>query len=857
MSQEIIYTSAPAGLKPGSRGFCTVAATRGIAKPLADQLEDLSGYRHLSAGGDGPSAANPIVYSHLKLSIAGRAYHVLSRICDAGLDYSRRTNKLAHHVAVEPADLVPAGPAAILTTPGFMATAWSGEPAVRDFGPRVPQADAAPGVCQAWAQVAGDAGWGGVTAEALAGDARRQIVLVYRAGLDVLRLVAETLALLPPAKRWDATFCTYFTKLPPTVDCRWRCVVDGTPEAVAAARAPGALVIDLRRPLAAPPESPYVEAARTGRPLAPPPTAIPAVSQAATSRKPDADDLLLEALGEESRDARKRRTASPREAKSTSYGLAPPPIAQPYWEAELADKASPYPPRILKRKRTPAFWATLAVVACAILLSTAYGGYLYVQHSEQIDQELLLAAKKAEADKAETERIEAAKAAAESTAEKAKADKAVAEKIAAAEAKAKADQAASEKAELEMKMREATTQAADVPAAIEPPATSAKPKPAKLPPNHIWFAGTLSGESIDIPFPESVREALSTAESVTLQAINIDRQQKGVIKIVEDSANSRGLLVKKDINFNNATIATFQLDDKSLRFIAKADLTDDMRTIASHLIRVSMHVGTQSDSFDIVFWKPQQLMPFEFTHLSSSEVFERPLSVSLSEAIPQLDSVRLDNLPPLLKTETLVNDEFNNQVDIAVWDPGHPSERIMMRIDTARRQSNLVIRCRILPTCFDSNSANLSVRQLITGVETECSWHLIKACRINLRAQLAKDSAFVSKGDENLEKLEAEVMSSQITLNNPRAEKDAKIMASKSLKHASDQKIRLLQELKVANKNIQRISNQLPLVERYERVIDELQYAKLNFRSVVVVPLSSGSRPVVVPVAMTETESNK
>ena len=36
MSQEIVYTSAPKGLKPGSSGFCTVASTAGMARNLAE-----------------------------------------------------------------------------------------------------------------------------------------------------------------------------------------------------------------------------------------------------------------------------------------------------------------------------------------------------------------------------------------------------------------------------------------------------------------------------------------------------------------------------------------------------------------------------------------------------------------------------------------------------------------------------------------------------------------------------------------------------------------------------------------------------------------------------------------------------
>ena len=57
MTQELFYTSAPRGLKPGSRGFCTVMSTAGMAKNLADRLEALSGYRHVYPPND-PQAAS-------------------------------------------------------------------------------------------------------------------------------------------------------------------------------------------------------------------------------------------------------------------------------------------------------------------------------------------------------------------------------------------------------------------------------------------------------------------------------------------------------------------------------------------------------------------------------------------------------------------------------------------------------------------------------------------------------------------------------------------------------------------------------------------------------------------------------
>lgn len=380
MTQEIIYTSAPSGLKPGSRGFCTVVATRGLAKPLADQLEDLSGYRHIFVSNDANSALNPIVFSHLKLSIAGRTYHVLSRISDAGLDYTQRTNKLAHHVAMEPRELTPAGPAALLSAPAFMTTSWSGEPAIRESGPVPPRVDIAPGICGEWGRLTGDPGWGGVIAEALVADARKQIVLVYRPGTNVLTLVAETLALLPANRRWDVTFCTYFTKLPPTVDCRWRCVVDGSPEAETLARSPTAIVVDLRKPLVPPAGSPYVSAARTGIPVpqadAPP---FPIRSPGAITQ-PDQDDLLLASLGSTSADdstnpPRRHDRRNPEPSHSAQvYGLAPPPLSHDAFRRNEAMRVGAIK-RAPTRSLRPVVLLSIAMVG--LLAIGGLGTYLY------------------------------------------------------------------------------------------------------------------------------------------------------------------------------------------------------------------------------------------------------------------------------------------------------------------------------------------------------------------------------------------------------------------------------------------------------------------------------------------------
>lgn len=261
MSQEILYTSAPQGLKPGSRGFCTVISTPGMSAGLTEKLESLSGYRQMFSGEH--ASLNPVNYSHLILNIAGRPYHVLSSIRDAGQDYTQRTNKLAHHVALEPQELQAGGPACALASPGFCENAFDGRPRYLPTG-RLPPPDL-PRLtpCYAWKDAAGDAGWAGVLAEA-ACQGGKPVTVIYAPGVEMLPLVEEALRLVPEAQRWKVTFSTYFTKLPIGVDCLWRFMPDGSPEAQSIRRTPHVTVIDLTRPLPALQPSDFVLAARTG-----------------------------------------------------------------------------------------------------------------------------------------------------------------------------------------------------------------------------------------------------------------------------------------------------------------------------------------------------------------------------------------------------------------------------------------------------------------------------------------------------------------------------------------------------------------------------------------------------------------
>ncbi len=92
MPLQYLHTSAKRGLEPGKSGFCCVARDRELSVDLARELERLSRYEHISG------KSNPIILRHLQISIHSGNYHVLSRLCDAGNDYSKRNNHIAHHI---------------------------------------------------------------------------------------------------------------------------------------------------------------------------------------------------------------------------------------------------------------------------------------------------------------------------------------------------------------------------------------------------------------------------------------------------------------------------------------------------------------------------------------------------------------------------------------------------------------------------------------------------------------------------------------------------------------------------------------------------------------------------------------
>ncbi len=321
MSHELIYTSARKGLKLGSRGFCTVASTDGMAKNLADRLESLSGYRHLRTKNDGQSQVKPVNYTYVTSKVGGQTFHILGRIADAGLDYTHRSNKLAHLLALDGNELVDPGPAWLLSQSGLLKTEWTGEPRLLRSGRVLPQGQLKPTVCNAWKQATGDAGWAGVFAQTIL-DGAREAYLIYQPGTDLLPLILEAQALLPAGRRWDATFSTYFTEIQAATNCCWRCVVQGTPEAARARKSRQTLVLDLTTKQKTEPAGELAEAARTGKVVATPRTTIKTTPDKSPTRTADP--------------GRKRETKPGRELQGSERELPP----------DMRGRAKPMPPPV-------------------------------------------------------------------------------------------------------------------------------------------------------------------------------------------------------------------------------------------------------------------------------------------------------------------------------------------------------------------------------------------------------------------------------------------------------------------------------------------------------------------------------
>ncbi len=268
MAFELVYTSVPRGVRPGSSGFCIVAYTNGLAGNLILQLESLSAYKPYFPHYDENAYRNPVAYSHYILKSSGETLHILSRTCFCGLDYTKRSNKLAHHIVARHNEIpgIISGPAQVFKQPGLYFSEWTGEPQLFQQQKLLEDSNTPLRTAACWEKYSGDAGWAGELAQSFLDSPDRPAFVIYDPLVheNILDLVEEALLLLPVEKRWEVSFNTYFTTLPAGMKCAWRFCVPDSDALRESRRIPGALVIDLTKPVCKASDGVLQEVARTG-----------------------------------------------------------------------------------------------------------------------------------------------------------------------------------------------------------------------------------------------------------------------------------------------------------------------------------------------------------------------------------------------------------------------------------------------------------------------------------------------------------------------------------------------------------------------------------------------------------------
>jgi hypothetical protein len=306
MPWQLIYTSAPRGLLSGQSGFCTVARSADLREALVQRLEQISSYHYLRVSEAATANRNPSISAFRLLDLRGAKYYVLTRIQPCGLDFTARTNHLAHHLVFQADELgkLPS-PAAILRHwPGWVAS-WQSEPRWLDEVAAEEFATASKSFLPArtWAQLTGD---GGRAAGLLESECVRGCYLVCPPGSEeqLLEMYCETLQLLNfngqfPLRPWRHTFTAFLQAEDNPNDFQWRGCQENTPAyeqaltrsapliALRAVRVPGNSLVKLARQETNPPSAPGPPASDSA-----PSAALKLRLEPSTRRKPAPPPLI-------------------------------------------------------------------------------------------------------------------------------------------------------------------------------------------------------------------------------------------------------------------------------------------------------------------------------------------------------------------------------------------------------------------------------------------------------------------------------------------------------------------------------------------------------------------------------------
>jgi hypothetical protein len=277
MAWQLVYTSAPALIDAGRSGFGTVARHEAIRPALQTELERISQFSREQG-----LSKNRILFYHRVLDLRGERYHVLSRIKDAGSDYTGRTNHIAHHIVLTAAEAEqcyrttrcsPADMILWATSNGLWHDQWNEAARLFDSSEEIavgsiPARLSLPAV--SWGLVTGSAANAAILAPG--GTATEGCWLLYREdqASQLLSLIGEALCL--HSNPWAISFTTDTQPTDRIEEFQWRGVGIGSP-LERTARQSVRPVLDLGDPASLPPpvDDALAHLAKTGLRKAPEP----------------------------------------------------------------------------------------------------------------------------------------------------------------------------------------------------------------------------------------------------------------------------------------------------------------------------------------------------------------------------------------------------------------------------------------------------------------------------------------------------------------------------------------------------------------------------------------------------------
>ncbi len=178
-----------------------------------------------------PGVFKGVVYSHRKISFGGKIWHILTRICPTGSDYTGRENYLAHHLVLDSSE---AGGLSLNSAEILLG--WKGWVSSWGDGPKwlegsVYLGDAEPAAvlpARCWKEETGDSG-----SAALFGSAPVSAVSDSLPPEKILGLFAESLKLfINTPDSWDVTFTTHFFEGDSSSDFTWKILSSGRAESL-------------------------------------------------------------------------------------------------------------------------------------------------------------------------------------------------------------------------------------------------------------------------------------------------------------------------------------------------------------------------------------------------------------------------------------------------------------------------------------------------------------------------------------------------------------------------------------------------------------------------------------------------